>query len=196
MFPRCPLIRCTLTFVASFAVAGYNATVFAYGQSGSGKTFTMGTSTSTLHTPAEGMIPRAMKKIFRIVEEDIASGYRILCSFIEIYNEEFMDLLLGVSSKPKDSKEIQIREDADGRIMVNGLSELQIESVEAALMLLEKGNSVRRTAGTLLNEVSSRSHAIFTINIEKYIGTANESENDDDGEILFAKLHLVDLAGK
>ena len=175
-------------------ISGYNATVFAYGQSGSGKTFTMGTSTSTLHTPDEGMIPRALRQIFRNVEEDTTNGYKVLCSFIEIYNEDFMDLLLGTDGAPREHKEIQIREDAENRIFVAGLSELQVDSVEAALDLLEKGNSVRRTAGTLLNEVSSRSHAIFTISVEKFLPADNGS--GDEREFIFAKLNLVDLAGK
>ena len=173
---------------------GYNATVFAYGQSGSGKTFTMGTSTSTLHTQAEGMIPRSLRQIFRTIEDDKLNGYKIVCSFIEIYNEDFLDLLLGIGSASKDAKEIQIREDSENRIIITGLSELEVETMEDALDMLERGNVVRRTAGTLLNEVSSRSHAIFTINVEKNMKA--EDGDEDEGAFVFAKLHLVDLAGE
>ena len=153
----------------------------------------MGTTTLTLHTEAEGMVPRALKQIFSTIDDDPANEYKVYCSFVEIYNEEFMDLLSDVRAVTKEVKEIQIREDSDYRIVITGLSELRIECVEDALELLERGNAIRRTAGTLLNEVSSRSHAIFTINLEKYSPVGDGVE--DEGKFVFAKLHLVDLAG-
>lgn len=171
--------------------SGYNSTIFAYGQSGSGKTYTMGTTTTLLNTESEGVIPRALKHIYSVIENDTINSYRIFASFIEIYNDDFIDLLVAGT----ESKDIVIREDNDNNITVSGMQESYLFSIDDAYALLERGNSRRRTAETLLNDVSSRSHAIFTLNIEVFRPRSTEQKGHSDGTFIFSKLHLVDLAG-
>jgi hypothetical protein len=161
---------------------GYNATVLAYGQSGSGKTYTMGTTTATLHSHQEGIIPRALKALFAHIDGGDASSqqqFKVAVSFLEIYNEEFIDLL------GQCKAEILVRENADNGTVTSGLTELSVGSVSEACDLLERGTQARKTAGTLMNAVSSRSHAVFTVSIER----------QHHHHRYCSKLHLVDLAG-
>ena len=188
---------------------GYNATIFAYGQTGSGKTHSI---VGLARDPEdEGVIPRALRHVYRILEEAKASEsvslVSVHVSFIEIYNEECRDLL----HTDIASKDIMIREDKDGRIFFTGAREEAVASVNAALQYLELGNLQRTTGGTFMNAASSRSHAIFTLSLElvEYMSptfhTEKKSGHDDDGEgdappssagrYIQSKLHMVDLAG-
>jgi len=154
---------------------GYNATILAYGQTGSGKTFTMG-SGYTIGVKEEdlGIIPRVIRMIFEEREARRSKAEVIIkCSFLEIYNEEFHDLLernmsssTMVNQIMPQKKEISIREEKNGTISVFGLKEMTVNSAEEMAGCLDMGSSQRVTACTLMNSSSSRSHGIFTISIE------------------------------
>lgn len=187
---------------------GFNATIFAYGQTGSGKTFSVVGSplSEDEEDDDEGIIPRALRQIFSKVSRYETEGkiVNIHISFIEIYNEDFKDLL-----HPEiQSKDIVIREDREGRIFFTGAREEAIASnkIKDAFRFLEKGLLARTTAETMMNAASSRSHAIFTISIEifipddvqhddNYSGGNNGGGDSGGGSYMQSKLHIVDLAG-
>ena len=188
--------------------SGFNATVLAYGQTGSGKTFTMGSGyTIGLSDTDLGIIPRVIKLIFDEVELRKAKAeFIIKCTFLEIYNEELHDLLdpscLSSNSngeKQLQKKEITIREEKVGTISVYGLREEKVSSYEELASCLDRGSNFRSTSCTLMNNQSSRSHAIFTISIEQHIiedlYQAQESQAGPSEEFMVAKFHFVDLAG-
>ena len=173
-------------------IEGYNCTVFAYGQTGTGKTFTMVGNRTDLDVswdedPTSGMIPRAIDQLI----DDLASQnteYTIRVSFLELYNEDAYDLLSPLS----DSNKLRIYNDAErkGSVIVSGLVEVPVTTKHEIFQILEKGSIKRQTAPTLMNACSSRSHSIFSI-------TVNIKEVLMDGEEVFkiGKLNLVDLAG-
>jgi len=161
---------------------GYNGTVFAYGQTGGGKTFTM----QGVNDPAaqRGLIPRAFNHIFDTVAVAENTRYLIHASFLEIYNEEVRDLL-GNDTKAR----LELRERPDGEVFVQDLSLHPVSSVRTCEQIMDKGWKNRSTGSTLMNSVSSRSHSIFTIYLERCDDPANGSK------IRASKLNLVDLAG-
>jgi len=161
---------------------GYNGTVFAYGQTGGGKTYTMQGVTD----PAiqRGLIPRAFDHIFDTVAVAEHTRYLIHASFLEIYNEEVRDLL-GDDTKAR----LELRERPDGEVFVKDLSLHPVASVRTCEQIVNKGWKNRATGATLMNAVSSRSHSIFTIHLERCDDPANGSK------IRASKLNLVDLAG-
>ncbi|XP_028671939.1 kinesin family member 4 [Erpetoichthys calabaricus] len=165
---------------------GYNATVLAYGQTGSGKTFSMGgTYTSAQENePSVGVIPRVINRLFqeKSKRQDCETTFSV--SYLEIYNEEILDLLCTAKEKPS----INIREDPKEGIKIVGLTEKDVCSAPEMVGCLEQGNAARTVASTAMNSASSRSHAIFTITIELRKG-------QDKSIICRSKLHLVDLAG-
>ncbi|KAJ8412438.1 hypothetical protein AAFF_G00127740 [Aldrovandia affinis] len=165
---------------------GYNATVLAYGQTGSGKTFSMGgTYTSAQENePTVGVIPRVVRKIFLEKEKRADSEFTLVVSYLEIYNEDILDLLCGSKDKPA----ISIREDPKEGIKIVGLMEKEVFSAQEMVGCLELGNASRTVGSTAMNAASSRSHAIFTITLE-------QRANGDRGDLMVSKLHLVDLAG-
>ena len=148
------LIKQSLTSL----LKGINVSIFAYGQTSTGKTFTMKGDTKN----NEGLIPLSIKEIFNSLNSKDSSitKYIVKVSYSEIYNETVNDLI--DSSK----KNLEIRESAPKGIFVNNLSEITVTNVEKAMQLLNKGESNRIIAETKLNEKSSRSHTIFKINIE------------------------------
>ena len=151
---------CVTPLVDAF-FQGFNATVFAYGQTGSGKTFTMG-SASPGAIEQRGIIPRAIDEIFARVEKLKATHrFSLRISFLEIYNEEIRDLLDATKGKP-----LKVREDADGGASVQGAEEERVSAAEQMMQALHRGSLVRMTGATNMNEVSSRSHAIFTIIVD------------------------------
>uniref|UniRef100_A0A8C7KSJ8 Kinesin family member 4 n=1 Tax=Oncorhynchus kisutch TaxID=8019 RepID=A0A8C7KSJ8_ONCKI len=162
---------------------GYHATVLAYGQTGSGKTFSMGgTYTSAQENePTVGVIPRVVRMIFQEREKHTDCEFSLAVSYLEIYNEDILDLLCPSVSKDKPST-INIREDPKEGIKIVGLTEREVFSANEMVGCLELGNSARTVGSTAMNAASSRSHAIFTITLE-------QSDN------VVSKLHLVDLAG-
>ena len=164
-------------------------TIFAYGQTSTGKTFTM----QGEFPNNAGIIPLTLEEIFDQIkkDKDIIDS-QIGVSFIEIYNESINDLL--------DSSKINLdlRETVNKEVLVNNLTEIKIKNHEQALNLLLKGNDSRIIASTKLNEKSSRSHCIFRLNIEI---TKNVRKNNILGEeetekvLLKNHINLIDLAG-
>ncbi|PSN39062.1 Kinesin-like protein KIF11-A [Blattella germanica] len=177
----------------SEVLAGYNCTVFAYGQTGTGKTFTMegersqNVDISWDNDPLSGIIPRALSNLFdelRILQVE----FTVRVSFLELYNEELIDLL----SPSHDSSKIRLFEDTTkkGSVIIQGLEELLVDNKNQVYSIMEKGSIKRQTASTLMNAQSSRSHTVFSI-------TVHIKENSVEGEELVktGKLNLVDLAG-
>ncbi|KAJ8923592.1 hypothetical protein NQ315_010171 [Exocentrus adspersus] len=163
------------------ALEGYNGTIFAYGQTGTGKTYTM--AGNHLVPEFKGIIPNTFSHIFSQISR--ASGEKsfvVKVTYLEIYNEDVRDLL---SSDP--NKKLSIRERKDIGVYVKDLMGFTVDSIESITELLNRGNKNRVTRSTLMNDVSSRSHAIFTITIE--------SKNRIDNKTTVGKLNLVDLAG-
>ncbi|XP_051494889.1 kinesin-like protein KIF21B isoform X7 [Apus apus] len=156
---------------------GYNATVLAYGQTGAGKTYTMGTGfdVSTLEEE-QGIIPRAIGHLFSGIEERrraalsqgrAAPEFKVSAQFLELYNEEILDLF--DSSRDPDARHrksnIKIHEDASGSIYTTGVTSRLISSQDELIQCLKQGALSRTTASTQMNVQSSRSHAIFTIHL-------------------------------
>lgn len=176
---------------------GFNCTVFAYGQTGTGKTYTMegGMRNKGGDLTAEaGVIPRAVRQIFDILEEQNAD-YSMKVTFLELYNEEITDLLSPEDSSTRPIEErvkkpVALMEDGKGSVLLRGLEEESVYSVNEIYTLLERGASKRRTSETLLNKRSSRSHSVFTITV--YV---KETIIGDEELIKCGKLNLVDLAG-
>ncbi|XP_049642799.1 chromosome-associated kinesin KIF4A-like [Suncus etruscus] len=166
---------------------GYNATVLAYGQTGSGKTYSMGgTYTAEQENePTVGVIPRVIQLLFKEIDQRSDFDFFLKVSYLEIYNEEILDLLC--SSREK-APHINIREDPKEGIKIVGLTEKTVFVALDTVSCLEQGNNSRTVASTAMNSQSSRSHAIFTISIEQ------RKKNDMDSSF-HSKLHLVDLAG-
>lgn len=165
-------------------VDGYNVTIFAYGQTGSGKSHTMlGTSPGS---PAEGMIPRAVRQIFQTGEGMRSKGweYTMEGQFLEIYNETINDLL---GYGEFDSKKHEIKHDKSGRTTVTDTVTLPLNGPSQVATLLARAESRRSVAATLMNQRSSRSHSVFTLRVS---GT-----NTITGESCEGCLNLVDLAG-
>lgn len=161
---------------------GYNGTVFAYGQTGGGKTFTMqGLSEPTAQ---RGLIPRAFDHIFDTVAVAEQTRYLIHASFLEIYNEEIHDLLGDDIKVP-----LELHERPDNEVFVKDLSMHPVANVRNCEKIMNKGWRNRATASTTMNSVSSRSHSIFTIHLERCDDPTNGSK------IRASKLNLVDLAG-
>ncbi|XP_071947122.1 kinesin-like protein KIF11-B [Antedon mediterranea] len=174
-------------------LAGYNCTVFAYGQTGTGKTFTMeGERTKNLELsweedPLAGVIPRAMHQIFdKLKDQEVEFSTRV--SYLELYNEELFDLLAPID----DTQRLRIFEDSTrkGSVVIQGLEEVVVHNKDEVFGILRKGAAKRQTAATLMNAHSSRSHSVFSV-------TIHIKENSIDGEELLktGKLNLVDLAG-
>ncbi|XP_041051812.1 kinesin family member 4 isoform X2 [Carcharodon carcharias] len=165
---------------------GYNATVLAYGQTGSGKTYSMGgTYTSGQEgDPVVGVIPRVINMLFRMIEENSDNEFTLKVSYLEIYNEEILDLL----HPSREKSQIHIREDPKEGIKIVGLIETKVLTAMDMVNCLEQGNSTRTVAATAMNSQSSRSHAIFTVTVE-------QRKKNDKNSYFRSKLHLVDLAG-
>jgi centromeric protein E len=167
---------------------GINMTIFAYGQTSTGKTYTM---QGEIPDNA-GIIPLTLEEIFDEIknDKDIIES-KISVSFIEIYNESINDLL--------DSSKINLdlRETSNKEVIVNNLTEIKINNHEQALNLLLKGSESRIVASTKLNEKSSRSHCIFRLNIEitKNVLKNNYGEEELEKVLLKNHINLIDLAG-
>ena len=160
---------------------GYNGTIFAYGQTGTGKTYTMeGNDNET----DKGIIPRSIDWIFNNIKNYPAQQFLVRVSFVEIYNEEVRDLL----SKTKRQK-LNVRE-KDKVFYVENVTVIQAENSQMTLDIMKAGRVNRATGATKMNPGSSRSHSIFSITVES-------STLDEQGEAHYkvGKLNLVDLAG-
>lgn len=181
---------------------GYNATILAYGQTGSGKTYSMGTGLdNTTASDFQGIIPRAIHYIYNELPKRLKppSEYSVYVSFLELYNEELIDLLNPArdSSRPgsapsanvnsgertangKGDGGLKIREDEFGRIVWSGVREEEAKSPEELLGFLQKGSLCRTTGSTDMNITSSRSHAIFSITLRQSKFTP-KTESDSNG---------------
>ncbi|XP_032119781.1 kinesin-like protein KIF7 [Sapajus apella] len=171
---------------------GFNATVFAYGQTGSGKTYTMGeASVASLLEDEQGLVPRAMAEAFKLIDENDLLDCLVHVSYLEVYKEEFRDLLeVGTASR-----DIQLREDERGNVVLCGVKEVDVEGLDEVLSLLEMGNAARHTGATHLNRLSSRSHTVFTVTLEQRGRTPSRLPHPAAGQLLVSKFHFVDLAG-
>ena len=168
---------------------GYNSTIFCYGQTGTGKTYTMEGFTYESKNPNRGIIQRTIQDIFNFIEttSDENTKFIIRASFLQIYNENISDLL------KSDKKNLQIREDKKKGIYVDLLSEWAVRSPLDLYALLRRGGGARTTSATYMNDVSSRSHAVFQITVEQM--TTDKQFKDNKAQIKVGKLNLVDLAG-
>uniref|UniRef100_A0A3B3TU54 Kinesin-like protein n=1 Tax=Poecilia latipinna TaxID=48699 RepID=A0A3B3TU54_9TELE len=159
---------------------GYNGTIFAYGQTSSGKTHTM---EGKLHDPEMmGIIPRIVQDIFNyIYSMDENSEFHIKVSYFEIYLDKIRDLLDVTKTN------LSVHEDKNRVPFVKGCTERFVCSPEEVMDAIDEGKNNRHVAVTNMNEHSSRSHSIFLINIKQ--------ENTQTEQKLTGKLYLVDLAG-
>uniref|UniRef100_A0A8C8FEV2 Kinesin motor domain-containing protein n=1 Tax=Oncorhynchus tshawytscha TaxID=74940 RepID=A0A8C8FEV2_ONCTS len=174
---------------------GFNATVFAYGQTGSGKTYTIGEANiSSFRDEEQGIVPRAVAEVFKLLDENDLSDFSVRVSYLEVYKEDFRDLLEVETA----SKDIHIREDDKGNIVLCGVKECEVEGLDEVLSLLESGNTARHTGATQMNPHSSRSHTIFSVHMDQRRGGSQAHGNPTTGtgpHILSSKFHFVDLAG-
>ncbi|KAJ9567621.1 hypothetical protein OSB04_003587 [Centaurea solstitialis] len=166
-------------------VDGFNGTAFAYGQTSSGKTFTMNGSEND-----PGIIHRAIKDIFAKTAMSTDREFLIRVSYMEIYNEEINDLFA------VENQKLQVHESLEHGVFVAGLREEIVNSAEQVLKLLELGEVNRHFGETNMNARSSRSHTIFRMVIEsKGKDSSSNDESTLDDAIRVSVLNLVDLAG-
>jgi hypothetical protein len=162
------------------AMDGYNVCIFAYGQTGAGKTHTM-----YGNPEMPGIAPRAMSELFRLVEENRGTfETRVRCYMVELYNDGLVDLLKG---KKDEEKPLAIKQDAKGIVFVQGATIQECATLDDLIRFQQYGDSQRHVAATAMNAVSSRSHLIFSILVE--------AKNVTTGVASVGKLTLVDLAG-
>uniref|UniRef100_A0AAX7TQW3 Kinesin-like protein n=1 Tax=Astatotilapia calliptera TaxID=8154 RepID=A0AAX7TQW3_ASTCA len=162
---------------------GFNGTIFAYGQTGTGKTYTM---EGVRNDPEKrGVIPNSFEHIFTHISRSQNQQYLVRASYLEIYQEEIRDLL----SKDQ-SRRLELRERPDTGVYVKDLSSFVTKSVREIEHVMNVGNQNRSVGATNMNEHSSRSHAIFVITVE-----CSELGVDGENHIRVGKLNLVDLAG-
>jgi len=150
---------------------GVNGTIFAYGQTSSGKTFTM---RGTKECP--GVIPLAVRDVFNFIEMNPEREFVLRCSFMEIYNEEIRDLLASahptssssssIAALNKQKKKLRIYDDPQRGVFVDGLKEEIVTSYEQVLHWFNAGDACRAVGQTGMNNESSRSHSIFRLVVE------------------------------
>eukprot|EP00854_Cymbomonas_tetramitiformis_P010535 gene10535-12465_t len=167
-------------------IQGFNGTLFAYGQTSSGKTHTMRGATG------EGIVPRSVRDIFAKIETVAGREYLLRVSYMEIYNEQIRDLL-------RPSKcQLQVHEDPYRGVYVSGLHEEIVSSADQVLQLMESGELNRHVGETNMNLRSSRSHTIFRMVVEsrEYVPAADADAQDQTCDaVMVSTLNLVDLAG-
>ena len=169
----------TTSFLMDSLLDGYNATVFAYGATGSGKTYTM---TGTHLNP--GIMFLTLRELFlktTHAKDTRGQQYRVTLSYLEIYNENIRDLMKG------DDTHLDLREHPTLGMRVSCITEYEVSNVEEIMELLQAGNENRTVEPTEANACSSRSHAVLQITIELHDKVSDK--------ISTAKLNLIDLAG-
>uniref|UniRef100_A0A8C6MWV0 Centromere-associated protein E n=1 Tax=Mus spicilegus TaxID=10103 RepID=A0A8C6MWV0_MUSSI len=169
--------------IISSAIQGYNGTIFAYGQTASGKTHTMMGSEDCL-----GVIPRAIHDIFQRIKKFPEREFLLRVSYMEIYNETITDLLCNAQKM----KPLIIREDTNRTVYVSDLTEEVVYTAEMALKWLATGEKNRHYGITKMNQRSSRSHTIFRMILES---REKAEPSNCDGSVKVSHLNLVDLAG-
>ncbi|XP_034111922.1 osmotic avoidance abnormal protein 3 isoform X1 [Drosophila albomicans] len=178
---------------------GYNGTIFAYGQTGCGKTHTMQGDGSIKDAPNKGIIPRCFDHIFEKISIANNVRYLALVSYLEIYNETIKDLL-SESDSSSHTINHSLKDVPGIGVTVPSLTTQPVKNAEECYNWLKLGNKNRITAATLMNETSSRSHTIFTISLEQIESSVTQSSDLNNmspiiGCIRRGKLNLVDLAG-
>lgn len=212
---------------------GYNVSLLAYGQSGAGKSYTMGTASAMENPDDMGVIPRAAAALFEKLDVQkgvvnngtmkSASSFRsprgygqqnnlgdrnwaLTATYVEIYNETLRDLLVADTTPLNDRTSVAIREDVKGNIILTGLHQVDITCVDDLLNALAFGSSIRQTDATAINAKSSRSHAVFSLNLVQRKNKFSNSDKrhsmpleamsgQDISVTTDSKLHFVDLAG-
>ncbi|CAD6261853.1 unnamed protein product [Miscanthus lutarioriparius] len=167
-------------YLVQSAVDGYNVCIFAYGQTGSGKTFTIYGSDNN-----PGLTPRATSELFRVIKRDSNKySFSLKAYMVELYQDNLVDLLL-----PRNAKQLklEIKKDSKGVVTVENATVVSISSIEELRAIITRGSERRHTAGTNMNDESSRSHLILSIIIE--------STNLQTQSYARGKLSFVDLAG-
>jgi centromeric protein E len=179
---------------------GYHGTVFAYGMTGTGKTFSMqGTAVSP------GVIPLAISDIFSYIRENPNREFLLRVSYLEIYNEKIYDLLSQSTPGVVQEQDIKLREDSKRGVYATPLKEEIVQSPNQLLRVIARGDMARRTGSTQYNVRSSRSHAVVQIVVESRARAPNhgayfekEQRRADKilpGGVLVSTLSLIDLAG-
>ncbi|KAK3387197.1 hypothetical protein B0H63DRAFT_493611 [Podospora didyma] len=214
---------------------GYNVSLLAYGQSGAGKSYTMGTSGPAEQENPElmGVVPRAAQALFDKLEGPKTNPNRgsmsqlrapsrystqstpqkeknwsLRATYVEIYNEQLRDLLIPEHVPATERGSVTIREDVKGNIILTGLRTVEINSVEDLMNALNQGSTLRQTDATAINARSSRSHAVFSLNLvqrksklqtaqgaEKRFSVPLDMTGGETWVTTDSKLHFVDLAG-
>jgi len=181
------------------ACMGFHTTVFAYGCTGSGKTYTiMGDNDGKDSKECEGIVPRAVDRLFLELSSRPNSTSMVFITYVELYNNVFYDLL---ASPDQPQQKIEVREsissDSGRGVFLSSVHRQSVTTPSEVKKLVQEGSDRRATRGTDVNERSSRSHAILTIEIEsleeedQYLNNNNNVAN----KIKMGKIHLVDLAG-
>ncbi|KAG1713327.1 hypothetical protein DVH05_001114 [Phytophthora capsici] len=175
------------TDIVESVVNGFNGTIFAYGQTGAGKSHTMEGYSEP--PEAKGIIPNSFSHIFdRIAAEADNKQFMVYASYLEIYNEEIRDLLA-----PDPKNRLELKETVDAGVFVKDLTSRQVAAAAEIDAVMQQGKKNRSVGATLMNQTSSRSHSMFTITVEA-CSTAVVDANSKP-HICVGKLNLVDLAG-
>lgn len=160
---------------------GYNGTVFAYGQTGAGKSYTM-MGADIDDATSKGIIPRIVEQIFASIMSSPATiEYTVRVSYMEIYMEKIRDLMA------PHNDNLPIHEEKSRGVYVKGLLEIYVSSVAEVYEVMRRGGLARATAATNMNQESSRSHSIFVVTVTQ--------KNIETGSAKSGQLFLVDLAG-
>ena len=155
-------------------IEGFNATIFAYGATGTGKTYTMLGSQSE-----KGIMPRSVSDLFKMLHNYKNKEYKMQASYIEIYNEEIRDLL-------GNREELKLYEDPMKGVIIQNVKEMNVENIDNFYDILSKGNQKRTVGQTNANETSSRSHALLKINLEN-----KDKEGPNSANIACGRLILL-----
>jgi kinesin family protein 18/19 len=170
----------TTGFLLEGVISGFNATVFAYGSTGAGKTYTM-----VGDHDSPGVMLMTILELFRSMNATaFERSYKVKLSYLEIYNEVIRDLISG------GNEHLDIWEDPVKGVNVAGLTEIQADSAEAVVDMIRVGNRRRTCEPTKANETSSRSHAVLQISVEQ-----TDKAAGTEAQIILGKLSLIDLAG-
>ncbi|KXS15145.1 kinesin-domain-containing protein [Gonapodya prolifera JEL478] len=166
---------------------GLNGTIMAYGQTGAGKTFTMAGATENYKH--RGLIPRVISQVFKEISEKPQMAATVWVSYLEIYQEQIVDLLTTVDGAEDSTSALIVVDDKSGGASVRGLNLMIANNEEDALNYLFEGETNKSISEHQMNKVSSRSHCIFTLHIEA------RSRQENSEKVLYSKMNLVDLAG-
>ncbi|KAL5548545.1 hypothetical protein UlMin_003776 [Ulmus minor] len=191
------VFQCVGVPLVKDALAGYNTSIVSFGQSGTGKTYTMwGPPSAMVEDPSprshQGIVPRVFQMLFSEIEKEQQNcegkqiNFQCRCSFLEIYNEQIGDLLDPIQ------RNLEIKDDPKNGLSVENLTEEYVTSYEDVLQILIKGLSSRKVGATSVNSKSSRSHIVFTFIIESWCkGTSSKCF----GSSKTSRISLIDLAG-